>query len=114
MRNALIIALCFFAFSGPGRADEMRPAYLDLRETEADTYEVIWKVPARGPDKRLALNVRFPADCKIIEPAAATYTGTAFVERSTITREGGLAGAEIVVEGLSKSSTNALVRIEGL
>ena len=114
MRNAVAIALVFFALSDIGLADEMRPAYLELRETAEDTYQVIWKVPARGPQQRLALNVRFPADCRIVEPATATFTGTAFVERSTITREGGLAGAEIVVEGLSKSSTDALVRIEGL
>jgi hypothetical protein len=29
-------------------AHEVRPAYLELRETAPDTYEAMWKVPARG------------------------------------------------------------------
>jgi hypothetical protein len=31
-----------------GLAHELRPAYLELKEVEAETYEVLWKVPARG------------------------------------------------------------------
>ena len=29
-------------------AHEVRPAYLELRQTAADTYAVLWKVPAVG------------------------------------------------------------------
>jgi hypothetical protein len=29
-------------------AHEVRPAYLELTQTGADTYEVLWRVPARG------------------------------------------------------------------
>ena len=61
------------------RADEIRPAYLELRETAEDTYDVLLKVPAKGADKRLALYARFPADCTLVSPVKATFTGTAFV-----------------------------------
>lgn len=113
MKIGSIIAL-FFVFVGISCADEMRPAYLELREQAGNTYEVIWKVPARGPDKRLALYVHFPEDCKIVTPATTTHTGSAFVERSTISREGGFSGAEILIEGLSRTATDALIRIENL
>jgi len=50
-------------------AHEMRPAYLELRETKAETYDVLWKVPGRGDNLRLGLYVEFPADCKnLTEP----------------------------------------------
>jgi hypothetical protein len=114
MRQALIIGILLFLAGSLARADEMRPAYLEVRETAKDTFEVVLKVPAAGPNNRQPLYARFPGDCKILTPANVTYTGTAFVERSTITRKGGLAGAEISIEGLAKTSTDALVRIQNL
>lgn len=113
MRRALAFALLLFGVCA-ARADEMRPAYLELRETSADTYDVVFKVPARGSDQRLSLYTRLPDDCKIVTPIETEFTGSAFVERSTIHRDGGLAGAKISIDGLAKSSTDALVRIQGL
>ena len=49
-------------------AHEVRPAYLELRQTSADTYDVLWKVPARG-DLRLGIYVTLPADTEqLAEP----------------------------------------------
>lgn len=107
----LAVAVSVFS-AGAGQAHELRPAYLELRQLEGEKYSVLFKVPARGPDKRLALYVRLPEDCQNIVPVRTSFTGTAFVERSTIRRDGGLAGAEIRIEGLSNTRTDALVRIE--
>jgi hypothetical protein len=49
--------------AGTARAHETRPAYLELRERDASTWEVRWKVPAaykrlawpNGQDKPCAL-----------------------------------------------------------
>ncbi len=114
MRQIFIIGILFFLVGALARADEMRPAYLEVRETAKNTFEVVLKVPAAGPNKRQPLYARFPDDCKILTPASVTYTGAAFVERLTITREGGLAGAEIAIDGLTETSTDALVRIQNL
>lgn len=93
-------------------AHESRPAYLELRQTDGDVYEVLWKVPARGPDKRLALDVRFPADVQIVTPPRRSFVGGAFVERSSIRRSGGLVGAEISIDGLPTTLTDTLARVE--
>ena len=53
----------------PAAAHELRPAYLDIRETAADEFAVVWKVPARG-DLRLGLYVRMPDTCKPKERAS--------------------------------------------
>lgn len=94
-------------------ADEYRPAYLELRQTDDDLFQVLWKVPARG-DQKLDLDVKFPSDVAIAIPASSTFVGGAFVERWTISRSGGLTGANISIAGLEKISTDVLVRIERL
>ncbi len=93
--------------------DEYRPAFLELKQTTANEFEVLWKVPARG-DLRLGLYVRFPADTEITTPVRGSMVGAAFIERYGINSEAGLTGGEIVIEGLSSSSTDVLVRIERL
>jgi hypothetical protein len=59
-------------------AHELRPAYLDLRQRSLDTYDVLWKVPARVEGLRLALDARFPDDCQHATPLK-TFAGGAAV-----------------------------------
>ena len=54
--------LVFALSSSPcASAHEVRPAYLELRQTATDTYDVLWKVPARGDNMRLGIYVEFPS-----------------------------------------------------
>ncbi len=92
----------------------MRPAYLELRETSAGTYTVLWKVPARGDNSRLGLYVEFPADCLRVTEPQGTLINRAFAERWTIRRPEGLAGCTIRITGLSGTMVDALVRLERL
>ena len=41
----VVVALLLTAIV-PGRADEFKPAYLQLTQLDRETYEVLWKVPA--------------------------------------------------------------------
>ena len=109
----LYFSLITFNFS-LSHADVYRPAYLELRQTADENFDVLWKVPARGVDQRLGLYLNFPEDVKTIGGIRTTFVGSAFIETSTITRRGGLAGAEINIEGLNRVSTEVLVRIERL
>ena len=108
----LLAVLVLAALAGPLDAHEMRPAYLELRESGDGTWSVVFKVPARGPDKRLALYVRLPNDCEPIGLPRTEFHRAAFIDRSTIRRAGGLAGAEIYIEGLSTTLTDVLARVE--
>ena len=100
------------AFLGVANAHELRPAYLELREKGDGIYSMLFKVPARGPDKRLALYVRLPPDSEIVIPTQTVFSDGAFVERSTIRRQGGLGGTKMHIQGLSNTLTDVLVRIE--
>jgi hydrogenase/urease accessory protein HupE len=96
------------------QADELRPGYLELRQTASDTYSLFFKIPARGDDLRLAIYVNLPEGTNDVTPPRAGFNGGAYTERRTIRRNGGLAGQTIAIEGLSVTSTDVLARIESL
>lgn len=114
MRRALSLFIVFLIFVSGAAAHEMRPAYLELRQTGADTYEVLWKVPGRGSDLRLGLYVEFPADCKNLSEPRGTMINNALTERWTLQRPGGMTGGTIHIAGLSATMTDVLVRLERL
>jgi hydrogenase/urease accessory protein HupE len=85
-----------------------------LRETQPGTYDVLWKVPARGEDLRLSLHVRFPADARDDAERRGLFLEGAHVERWRIRRPGGLGGQSVTIEGLSATQVDALVRVTDL
>jgi hydrogenase/urease accessory protein HupE len=113
MRRALFLYLLLAPLVPGVLAHELRPAYLELRQTGLDTYDVLWKVPARGEDLRLALYVRFPDDCQQTTPRR-TFAGGAYIEHWRVQRLGGLTGGTIRIDGLTSTLTDVLVRVERL
>lgn len=112
MKRVIVAIILLVSMTSVVGADEMRPAYLELKQTGEDTYNLLFKVPAKGPRQRLALYVHLPIDCETLTPQVSQYTGTAFVERTSIARTGGLVGAEFSIDGLSSSMTDVIVRVE--
>jgi hydrogenase/urease accessory protein HupE len=111
--------LALFAVLGallapPVHADELRPGYLELRQTASGTYDLLFKVPARGDDLRLAIYVSLPDGTQDVAPPQTSFGDGIYVERRTIHRDGGLIGHAVKIEGLSGTSTDVLVRIETL
>ena len=101
-----------FLLAPSSRAHEMRPGYLEIRETEAETYAVLWKVPARGLTERFGLYLRWADDVEFIKEPVGGFTGNAYIERMQIRRAGGLAGALITIEGLERTLTDVLLRLD--
>ena len=94
----------------PARAHELQPCYFELHQTDADTYDVVWKVPLAG-GLRQVLYPRFPEGCAALDEPTSFETGGAWVERATVRREGGLDGERFVIRGLETTSTDVLVRV---
>jgi hydrogenase/urease accessory protein HupE len=92
-------------------AHEMRPAYLQVRQTGSDTYDIFWKVPAQG-DLRLSLRVELPQTCSNVTEPRGAFSGGAFSESWSVRCDGGLAGSTIHIDGLTATLTDVLVRIE--
>ncbi|MBB5539574.1 HupE/UreJ family protein [Rhizobium giardinii] len=109
--GALLAMLMPMLLATPGSAHEIRPAYLDIRQTASDEFAVVWKVPAQG-DMRLGLYVSLPKACiEKAEPARSIVDG-AYLERWTVACAGRLGGGEIGIDGLKSTMTEALVRVE--
>ena len=115
-------SLCIFFFFGvlgtlvahPAVSDELRPGYLELRQTTPDTYSLLFKIPSRGDALRLGIYVNLPEGAHDVAAPRSTFNGGAYIERRSIRRDGGLTGHTIAIEGLSATSTDVLVRIEAL
>src|SRR5436190_22368873 len=85
----------------PGFAHEVRPAYLELRETAPETYDVLWKVPRRGENLRLGLYVELLTGCTNPTARRASMINNHFTERWTIRCPGGLSGGTMQIAGVS-------------
>jgi HupE / UreJ protein len=110
----ILVMLCLVMPSTANFAHEVRPAYLELRQTGPVTHDVLWKVPGRGEDLRFGLHVELPADCaNVIEPRGS-FVNNAFTERWRVQCQGGLTGGTIHIAGLSATMTDVLVRLERL
>jgi hydrogenase/urease accessory protein HupE len=95
-------------------AHEIRPAYLELRQTGPETYDVLWKVPGRGTDLRFGVYARLPQNCAKVGEMRTSVVNNAFTDRWSVQCNGGLAGGIIYVEGLSSTVIDVLVRVERL
>jgi hydrogenase/urease accessory protein HupE len=92
----------------------VRPAYLELRQTGAETYDVLWKVPGRGDSERLSIYVEMPPGTTNISEPRGSYANNAFIERWSVKRAGGLTGRTIQISGLVATNSDVLVRLERL
>jgi hydrogenase/urease accessory protein HupE len=91
-------------------AHEVRPGYLQLKQIDALTYDLLWKIPAKG-ERRLGLYVRLPEDCRS-EEKTSSFVGGAYIERWQVTCEDGLKDETITIDGLETTRTDVLVRVE--
>ena len=114
MKSTYLIFVVLALFARGALAHEVRPAYLELRQTGAETYDVLWKVPGRGENLRLGLYVKLPAGCMNVTEPRASMANNTFTERWTFKRTNGLIGGTIHITGLSATMTDVLVRLECL
>jgi hypothetical protein len=114
MKRALFIFVPIAMFAYAVCAHEVRPAYLELRQTGAETYDALWKVPGQGENLRLGLYVELPAHCTNLTQPRGSMVNNAYSERWTVKRPGGLTGGTIHIAGLSGTVVDVLVRLERL
>ena len=97
---------------GSAFADDSQPGYLELKETTANRYSVIWRNP-KLTNQQLGLSLRFPAGVKnLTKPILRELPGATVERRLIETDAQGLIGKRIEIDGLQASNTDVLVRIE--
>jgi len=107
MKHLLFAVLLW---SGLCAAHEVRPSYLELRETAPGEFSVLWKTPMLG-DARLALEPAFSGEAAMVSPKLARRVPGAAIQSWTV-RAPALRGQALRIDGLEGTMTDALVRIE--
>ena len=113
MRRWLTFVVVFVlqAVAPPVYGHEVRPGYLELRQTDTQTYAVLWKVPAVG-EMSLSIHPRFPENCTPVGESSHYRAADSYTEHVSIACSGGLNGQTIGIDGLGATITDVLVRIE--
>jgi len=112
IRRSIWFLLVFTFLPSLAGAHEMRPGYLEIKESGQDTYDVLWKVPALGDNMRLGLYLRFADDVDMVSEPVVGFLGSAHIQRMRIHREEGLTGSLVTIDGLDTTFTDVLLRLE--
>ncbi len=98
------------AWASAARAHEVRPGFLELRQTGPETHSLLWKKPAGG-EVEIQIAPVVPEGCRLATPDRQQLTPGAVIVRGTLTCAGGLAGKTIAIAGLEATITDVLVRV---
>jgi hypothetical protein len=108
----MFVALAAVLFGQTAAAHEVRPAYLEIRQSGPHTYAITWKQPTMG---EVAIHLvprlsngwldRSPGD----QYAAAGYLIRTWTIQSSA--PGPLAGQTVTIEGLDETITDVFVRV---
>ncbi|MEM6723246.1 MAG: HupE/UreJ family protein [Bacteroidota bacterium] len=103
----LIGLLCCTLFAA---AHEIRPGFLDVRETAEGQYTIQWKIPTmggRGPQ----LELDFSEACAL-EVQSTEERVAAVVQRYQMQCDGSIRGQKVRIQGLESTLIDVLLRIE--
>ena len=113
IKHGLFSVLLYIALTGTSFADEIRPAYLEIKENTNNLYSVLWKVPAKG-DKKLALQPLFDSDCTATTEAITQQVNASYVQRWMIACSNSLQNKTVSITGLQLTNTDVLLHLEFL
>ena len=106
----LVVQLALLA--APAHADVFRPAYLQLKQFDDQTYDVTWKVPALDANTTLKVKPVFPPGTEEVGRRSSNYATGATVQRWRVRVPGGLEGRPIEFSDLATTGLDVLVRVE--
>lgn len=115
MRGHFLALLCFIGFLFPetARADELRPAYIELNQVSQSEWELLWKASANSLLGHQG-EVIIPDVCEPGGKADRRFVDSNILTRQSLDCSGPLAGQSLGLKGLELSTTDALVRISPL
>jgi hydrogenase/urease accessory protein HupE len=110
----LLLFVLAFLLARDVMADEFKPAYLQIKQTSPEEFDILWKVPAL--DERQVLSVRpvLPAGTRELTARRALFAPGATVFRWRAHVPGGLDNKQIRFDGLSLARVDVLVRLSRL
>ncbi|WP_448110538.1 HupE/UreJ family protein [Pseudomonas lini] len=114
MRCTVWLLLVLLFMGQAAMAHESRPAYLEINETAAGSYNVLWRTPVLS-GVRLPIALRFAEGVRtVVEPVESELNDSLIERRVIDTGPAGLIGQRIEFIGLQASITDVLVRVSRL
>jgi hydrogenase/urease accessory protein HupE len=110
MRRLVLAFLALVCIALPAAAHEVRPAYLEVTETDPGQFAVTWKQPVLD-GRRLKLDPVFPDECTRSRERSEIAAGT-LIQRWDM--ECDLSTGHIEIAGLERTLTDAFVRVNRL
>ncbi len=96
----------------PAQAHEVRPAYLEIKETGPNQFSVLWRTPVLS-GMGLPIVLKLPDDVKNLREPSVQELADSVVERRWVNAgPDGLAGKRIEFLGLQATITDVLVRVQ--
>jgi hydrogenase/urease accessory protein HupE len=93
----LLIASLLVVAVATAQAHDARPNFVQVTETEANTFSVSWKVPASMPGGALPYPT-LPADCKAERQPAWQQAGAEYLGQQVFRCDEGLSGRRVGIE----------------
>ena len=113
-RLALLLVVLLLLATAGARAHEIRPAWLELKETSPGQFSLLWRLPVLA-GQRLPVVLKLPEDLRNLkEPVTQELTDSRVERRWLDARPAGLAGKRLEFPGLQLTITDAVVRVEML
>lgn len=107
----LLFLFVVFLLTVQSMSDELRPAYLEVTENKQNIFSLLLKVPAKG-SKKLDIKVELPRSCTNITPLSTHFVNNAHLEQWSVECVEGLVGKTLAFQGLTRTSTDLLLRLE--
>jgi hydrogenase/urease accessory protein HupE len=104
------VAALFVISPHPAAAHEVRPGFLELRETGPGTYSLLWKKPVGG-EVEIEIAPVVPDGCTLETVDRQRVVSGAAIARATLLCDGGLDGKNLAIAGLESTITDVLVRL---
>lgn len=107
---ATLTGAIVLAVASTAGAHEVRPGFLELRETDPGIYQLLWKKPAGG-ESEVQIAPILPPGCDVSTPDRQVPAPGAFVLRGTVRCEGGIQGKTLAIGGLESTIIEVIVRV---
>jgi len=107
-----VLVVHLFLLAAPVHADVFRPAYLQLQQLDAETFDVTWKVQALDAQTTVKVKPVFPAGTQDVSSRSSIYSTGAAVQRWRVRIPGGLEGKPVEFTELALTGLDVLVRVE--
>ena len=108
----LLAPILFISILTAADAHGLQPAYLELSEQTTGELSVLWKRPL-VTGRPMQITPQLPSRCKNLTKPVAQPLTTAAIERWIVNcGTDGLVGGTIIIDGLSATSTDTLLRID--